>query len=307
MNYQPNEILILIVEDDRLMASFLEAMLAKQGYKILIADNGQKAKDLISQYSDELHVIVLDWVLPDISGVQIVEWLKADTTLAQIPVIMQTGNSEPEQIKEGIDSGVFYYLVKPVQEEILKAVLSSAIIDSMRHKSLARELTSHSYSFKLVDQASFTIKTIDEAEKSSCFIANFFPEPHKILPAIAALLINAVEHGNCGITYEQKKQFLTDGTYRIELENRISEALKANKKVTVEYNKTDNNYILQITDDGDGFLAEKFIKADPARSLDEFGRGVARANMLFDSLVYNAKGNQVIATLNKQGRGDFKW
>jgi two-component system cell cycle response regulator len=54
---------------------------------------------------------------------------------------MQTGSDSPDQIKEGIDAGVFYYLTKPIAEEVLRSVVSSAVKESKQKKLLRAELS----------------------------------------------------------------------------------------------------------------------------------------------------------------------
>ena len=80
-----------------------------------------------------------------------------------------------------------------------------------------------------------------------------------------------------------------------------------NKFVEVIFNKEDKKYSIKVTDQGSGFAWQKFIAVDPARALDNHGRGIARANMIFDSLQYNKQGNQVIAIVDKTGKDSFTW
>ena len=106
--------LILAVDDDRSMLMMLESMLEEQDYKVLTATNGKEACEIIEQHHNNLDAILLDREMPIMDGLEVVNWIKRQQDITNVPIIMQTGANRPEQIKEGIDSGVFYYLVKPI-------------------------------------------------------------------------------------------------------------------------------------------------------------------------------------------------
>lgn len=298
---------VLVVEDDRSMMMMLESRLLKKGYHVITAKDGRSAREQIEQHHLEIDVVLLDRVMPDIDGLEIVEWINTRDDISKMPVIMQTGSDSPEQIKEGIDSGVFYYLTKPIQESILNSVLHSAVKESKRSKLLRMEMEKHKVSFSLIHNARFYIKTLEEAEDLACFIANSFPDSGKIIPGIAELLINAIEHGKCRISYEEKSILVKQDQWRAEVDRRCN--LKENIKKTVEviFQRKENRYSIRISDGGKGFAWKKYMKVDPSRAMDNHGRGIARANTLFDKLIYNRAGNVVIAVIDPSLREHFEW
>lgn len=302
-----NKPVILIADDDRTMLAIIETILTQNNYEIITAINGKTAQEAILANHAKLDAILLDRVMPDTDGIEIVKWLNSSKNISKPPIIMFTVLDKPEQVQEGIDEGVFYYLTKPIQENVLKSVLSSAVKESMQNKLLAQELQRHRGGFKLIKNALFSFHSLAEAEDLSCFIANFFPEPTKILPGIAALLINAVEHGNLQISYDEKSRLISEGGWKQEVEKRLELEKYKNKFVEVIFNKEAEKYSIKVTDQGSGFAWQKFIAVDPARALDNHGRGIARANMIFDSLEYNKQGNQVMAIVDKTGKESFTW
>lgn len=299
--------LILAVDDDRTMLMMIEAKLHKQGYRVVTATNGKSASEAIKKFHNKLDAILLDRVMPDVDGLRVVHWLNKQEHLTKPPIIMQTGSDKPEQIKEGLDAGVFYYLTKPIQVEVLKSVVSSAVRESRQKRTLNIELSRHKTSFKLMDSAVFHLKTLEEAEGVSCFLANCFPDSEIILPAIAELIINAVEHGNLGVSYESKTKLIENGSWRNELARRSKLPENKNKTVEVFYKHEGDKYVVRISDQGKGFPWPKYINVDPARALDNHGRGIARANMIFTKLQYNKEGNQVLATLDKSAVTSIDW
>lgn len=299
--------LILVVDDDRTITAIIETMLISGGYRVITAMNGKMAKETIAANHAELDAILLDRIMPDIDGIEVIRWINNNSNITKTPIIMLTALDKPEQVKEGIDEGVFYYLTKPIQETILKSVVLSAVKESKQQRLLAQELDRHRGGFKLIKNALFSFHSLDEAEDLSCFIANFFPSPNKVLAGISSLLVNAVEHGNFEIFYDEKSKLISEGTWKQEVLRRSALEENKNKFVEVAFNKEGEKYLLKITDQGKGFAWQKFVIADPARALDNHGRGIARANMLFDSLEYNKQGNQVIAVIDKTNKENLVW
>lgn len=299
--------LILIVEDDRSMLMMRENSLIKKGYRVISAQDGKSARAQIEKNHLIIDAILLDRVMPDIDGIEIVEWMNSRDDIVKMPIIMQTGADRPEQIKEGIDAGVFYYLTKPIKDELLTSVLHSAIKESRRSKLLRKEMERHKVSFSLIYNARFYLRTLEEAEDLACFIANSFPNPSKILPGIAELMINAVEHGKCKVSYEEKSKLVKHDKWRAEVERRCNLKENINKFVEVIFQRKGNRYSIRVSDKGDGFAWKKFMQVDPSRAMDNHGRGIARANMLFDKLIYNRTGNIVIAVVDPSLKDDIDW
>lgn len=299
--------IILAVDDDRTMLLMLESRLTKQGYRVAKALNGKSACTMIEKHHDEIDTVLLDRVMPDMDGLEVVKWLQSRKDLTQMPIVMQTGADTPEQIREGIDAGVFYYLTKPIQPDVLKSIVASAVRESKQNKLLREEMKRHRISFQKMQSCKFVISNLDEAENVSCFVANCFPDPNKVMPGIAELMINAIEHGKCKITYEDKSKLIDTGKWREEVNRRCNMTQLAKHTVDIVFNRTENQYFLKISDNGDGFAWHKYMHVDPARALDNHGRGIARTNMLFDKLQYNKTGNEVIAVIDPGSRANFEW
>ncbi|ODS23640.1 hypothetical protein AB835_07975 [Candidatus Endobugula sertula] len=296
----------LIVDDDRAMLMILQERVESLGHKTLIASNGQEAWDLIVQSGTNVDIVVIDREMPKMNGLQFVEKIKNNRDLKNIPVIMQTGSDKPEQIKEGIDAGVYYYLTKPIDENILESVLSAAVRESEQQKILSGEMSQHKKSFSLINSCRFFICDLLEAESLTCFVANCFPDPEKVVPGIAELLINSIEHGNLAIGYEEKTWLIKEGTWREEVLRRSLLPEHQGKKVEVIFKNKSDEYSLKIIDSGRGFNWKNYMDVDPSRAMDNHGRGIAQANAIsFDKLIYNDAGNEVTAIINSDS--DIEW
>jgi DNA-binding response OmpR family regulator len=101
---------VLIVDDDENLSAIFEAALQKNGLETVFALNGQTGIDKAK--SEKPDLVLLDQVLPDISGNEVLKTLKADATTQSIPVLMLSNFSQEELVKEAIDNGAMDYIFK---------------------------------------------------------------------------------------------------------------------------------------------------------------------------------------------------
>ena len=102
---------IFVVEDEKPIQTLLRYNLEKEGFKVSSSENGEEALSLIKEKKPDL--ILLDWMLPDLSGIQICQHLKHDKKVKGIPIIMLTAKGEEEDKVKGLESGAEDYLTKP--------------------------------------------------------------------------------------------------------------------------------------------------------------------------------------------------
>ena len=102
---------IYIVEDEEPIITLIKYNLDKEGYKVSYSDNGNDGIKEIKKKLPDL--ILLDWMLPDISGVEICKNLKKDNRFKDIPIIMLTAKGEEEDKVKGLNSGADDYITKP--------------------------------------------------------------------------------------------------------------------------------------------------------------------------------------------------
>ncbi len=293
---EENRPLILAVDDDRVLLTVLVKRLEQRSYNVVSARNGEEALEVIMRERCNLDVILLDREMPVMDGMELVNRIKDDGELGKIPIIMQTGSDQPEQIKEGIDAGVFYYLTKPFEDGVLDSVLTSAVDKARQSKTLAFELDKHRSSFGLIRRCDFEFRTLGEAEDLACFTASCFPDPERALSGLAELLINAVEHGNLQVGYDGKTDLIDKGLWRQEVERRLELPEHRDKTVRVTFIRDDGGLEVKIRDEGEGFNWRSFMQIDPARATDNHGRGIAHASLnSFDQIIYNEIGNEVSA------------
>lgn len=291
---------VLVVDDDRVLRMMIQGQVEAIGHRVTTAINGIEALNTLQKEKDTIDLILLDREMPEMDGMGVVMRMKEDPDLRRIPVIMATGSDKPEQVKEGIDAGVFYYLTKPFDQEVLQSVFLSAIREVETQSILKDELKKHKSSFGLIDSVTFYIRNINDAEDLAAFLANCYPDPERVITGIAELAINAVEHGVLGITYDEKTTLIERGIWRHEIDKRCALPENKDKKVTVRFDKKEDGLYVEIDDQGKGFDWKRYLDIDPARAKDNHGRGIAQARAIsFDDLYFNEVGNVVTGVIRE--------
>ena len=102
---------ILIAEDERGQAEVLKYNLEGEGFRVRVASDGQKALDYIAEALPD--ILILDWMLPEVSGINIMKTLRSDSETKLLPVIMLTARGEEDDRVRGFEVGVDDYVVKP--------------------------------------------------------------------------------------------------------------------------------------------------------------------------------------------------
>jgi len=102
---------ILIVDDEEAIREMISVALELAGFQWLEAENGQEAHMLVVDERPDL--ILLDWMLPGVSGIELARRLKRDENTGEIPIIMLTAKSEEDNKIQGLDAGADDYITKP--------------------------------------------------------------------------------------------------------------------------------------------------------------------------------------------------
>lgn len=116
---------ILSVEDDPLMAKLLTVLLTREGFEVKSAGNVAMAQQMLAEEMPDL--AILDVMLPDGSGFQILEWIRNQPLLASLPVIMLTAQVSAEDVMHGLRSGADGYIFKPFTPEPLLQCIRSVL------------------------------------------------------------------------------------------------------------------------------------------------------------------------------------
>ena len=116
----------LVVDDSRAMRMILSAVLKELGYEVRQAANGREALNQIAADKGELRLVLADWNMPEVDGLELVKRLRQDPALAGLAVIMVTTETELGQMAAALEAGANEYVMKPFTKEILREKLALA-------------------------------------------------------------------------------------------------------------------------------------------------------------------------------------
>ena len=124
---------ILLVDDAISMRHTIKAMLRAQGFENLIeANDGEAALDILQK--KDVSLIISDWMMPNMSGLELFDVLKQDDKLKEIPFILLTGNDQKENVTEALKTGIKNYMVKPFKPgKLLEKVVSLLSEEDVSH------------------------------------------------------------------------------------------------------------------------------------------------------------------------------
>ncbi|MBT3764788.1 MAG: response regulator [Rhodospirillaceae bacterium] len=285
---------VLVIDDDEINRAHLKIYLDDAGYDVVEAEDGPEALELLSNRNN-FSAILLDKNMPKMDGFDVLRKIKATEDLRNIPVIMQTAVKDTERVAEGIKAGAYYYLTKPYDPSVMLTIVSSAIDDSRLYRNLREDLNSRKEAVDSLRLGHFQFQTISQAHDVSKLVALTCPEPDAAIIGLVELMLNAVEHGNLGISYDEKTDLKQDQTYTEEIDRRHSLPEYASKMVDVWIVKNEGEIEIRIEDQGDGFDWTPYLKFDPSRGTHTHGRGIAMAGLSgFSSMEYQGSGNKVV-------------
>lgn len=132
--------LVLIVEDEPAQVEVLRYNLENKGYRTAVAPAGEEALMLAEE--EEPDLVILDWMLPDISGIEICRQLKSRPSTRAVPIIMLTARGEEEDRVRGLESGADDYVVKPYSPGEMIARVQAVLRRS--HPELEEEVLEYS-------------------------------------------------------------------------------------------------------------------------------------------------------------------
>ena len=140
---------VLVVEDEDALSALLQYNLDKEGYAVTVAGDGEEALVLIDEQMPDL--IVLDWMLPKVSGVEVCRRLRARPETRNLPIIMLTARGEESDRIRGLDTGADDYVVKPFSmselaariRAVLRRIRPGLAEDQLHHGDIVVDRAAH--------------------------------------------------------------------------------------------------------------------------------------------------------------------
>jgi DNA-binding response OmpR family regulator len=286
---------VVLVDDDPINLAMLEAGLQCAGFNTLCFESPVEALAHLQAHPEGCEAVLLDRIMPEMDGLELLRELKKSASLKHLPVVLQTAASDPAEVIEGLEAGAYYYLTKPYDPALLLPVVRSAVNELREHRRLTAELGKLARAVRFLEHGVFRARTLDDVRTLAVLLAGAFPDAGRVVTGLSELLVNAVEHGNAGISYEEKSRLLADARWQDAVDASISAPHNMAKQVHIELTRTATEVTVHIRDEGPGFDWQEYLELSPTRAFDSHGRGIALARMLsFDRLEYRGRGNEVV-------------
>jgi CheY-like chemotaxis protein len=103
---------ILLIEDDSFITQMYATKIDELGFSVLTASNQSEVKDILTQSNSQVSLILLDLILPDVGGFDILQWIKKKPQLKDIPVVVLSNLSSQADINQAFELGAVDYIVK---------------------------------------------------------------------------------------------------------------------------------------------------------------------------------------------------
>jgi two-component system phosphate regulon response regulator PhoB len=140
---------VLVVEDEDALATLLQYNLDKEGYSVRVAMDGEEALMLADEAAPDL--VLLDWMLPKVSGVEVCRRLRARPATRNTPIIMLTARGEEGDRIRGLDTGADDYVVKPFSmieltarvRAVLRRIRPGLADDQLNHGDIVVDRVAH--------------------------------------------------------------------------------------------------------------------------------------------------------------------
>ena len=286
---------ILLIDDEQLAREELGALLQEEGYEVITGADGEEGLALFRSAAPDM--VITDVRMPRRDGLSVAMTIRQEDP--SVPVTVITGHGNESMAIEAIRAGVTDFIKKPVRLEDLSAALlrmqaaRQPAVLGLAELPPSVVLVQHAYTYRLQNDLEAIPAFVDVLLKRVAGGMGRMAVLELGL-ALREVLLNAIEHGNLGLTYREKSRALELGTLEQLLAERAQRPELEQRRVTVTARREERRLTVQIVDEGDGFDWRSLPDpTDASHLLSTHGRGVLLARLSVDELVYNEKGNEV--------------
>ncbi len=288
---------VLLVEDSPTQAKQIQWLLEKASHEVIHAASGNEALAALQEHDPE--IVVTDLMLPDFSGLELVDRMQVN--FAGIPAILITSSGSEELAVEALQHGAAAYVPKNRLEDFLENTISSVLGVMRTDRSFANLiecLQQNNYQFELPNDASMVSPVANLLIQVTAGM-QLFPSMENVRLAIAIeqALYNAMFRGNLELSnevYSPARDIEFDGIDPEVVVQRRASAPYNTRKVSLTANIDRDGVKIVVRDQGPGFDTSLVPSRDNKMSVsDEAARGLLTMVTHMDDVQFNEQGNEV--------------
>jgi CheY-like chemotaxis protein/anti-sigma regulatory factor (Ser/Thr protein kinase) len=285
------------VDDQEALRTLLARLLEREGFDPVQAEDGAQAVELYK--SEAPLVVVSDIMMPKMDGLTLLNEIRRIDRNAT--VILMTGQGNEDVLLKALRGGATNFFKKPFAvreliEEIRKVV--EFRLEAARSSLFSPLLLEETKTFVMPRADSPFFPIINQITlQLPCILP-----PEDILNlkiGIEEVITNAIEHGNLGISFDEKSKAIQEGRLAdlIALKGRESDA--AGRRVRITSRLSPERFEIAVRDDGGGFDWRNLPAVEPENLLAFNGRGLFLTKIYFDEVTFNDAGNEVTLRKNR--------
>lgn len=283
---------ILIIDDEDALRKMLRIALTERGYTVFEASNGVEGIEVFRNTSPG--IVLTDVNMPEMNGIEMTRKIKEINEDSDI--IIMTGFGTEDLVIDAIRAGASNYIKKPLQFTELFSILDSIAFkrEARKRYEVAKDVVEYEEKKIVMDNNMEKIWGVVNQVFYNVSNSEGQVSIEGLKLGLYEIIVNAVEHGNLEISYDEKKKALHENSYSDLLAERIKKANRSGKSVTVRSIFDRKKIEISVTDCGKGFDYSNLPDhSDPENILSAHGRGILLATVYYDIVEYKHPGNSV--------------
>lgn len=282
---------LLLIDGESVERSLVESAAEAVGYRLVAADCVASALAMLDTLKPKPLAVLVCGGVPFDSLQSLLQAVQKLDELENVEVVLHHSELDADRIRWGVEEGAYFYLTKLSEPELLYSMIRSSVHTGRKIRRLAKKVNEVEDTFRLLQEGSFAVRTPAEAELLAANLGSACEDPQQGI-GLLELMLNGIEHGNLGISYDEKKDLLHRGIFLEEVQRRLDSPEFSDMRVEVCLIRRQGILEVVIRDQGTGFDFSRYLRYDPKRMLDPNGRGVALAGVCLD-LQFVEPGNEV--------------
>jgi len=287
-------VIVLIAEDDEAVLQYVTRFVTSEGHRVIECEDGQVAWEKFNSHEPDL--VLTDLNMPSKTGLELLGQIRQAGSLC--PVVIMTGHGTEDAAVEAIRLGANEYLKKPLRGNEIRHVLRKCLgnVFSQRcEREVMVSVVHHSLRLNLPNQM-FMVPSVSQYLVQHCGGLVSPDEIAGLRLGLHELLVNAIEHGNLGISYEEKSEALKDGVDKLRelYDQRLQDPRLRARRVTVDFLFDGAMLEWVISDEGEGFDFDQLKDPFDDENIEsQHGRGIYLSRLQFDEFEFEGSGNSV--------------